>query len=74
MGRIAADAQVVHELTDLFGIILGPLIVGRKELHHLVAHFGYRGDRGRKVFGQFATDRIELQTHWKFLAAGGGQG
>ena len=37
----------------------------------LVAHFGDRGDGGRQIFGQFATDRIELQTHRNFLVGGG---
>jgi hypothetical protein len=73
MRGIAADAQVVHQLSDLFGIIFGPLIVGREELHHLVAHFGDCGDGGRQVFGQFATDGIKLQAHRNFLTAGGGE-
>ena len=74
MGRIAADAQVVHLLADLPGIIFGPLVIGREELHHLVAHFGYRRYRGGQIFAQFSANGKQLQPHWNCLVAGGPQG
>ena len=64
--RVAADAEIVHQLAHVFGLRLGPLKVGRKEFDALVAHLRHGLDRALGILLERVAHGVEFDAQRDF--------
>jgi len=71
VGGITAQAEIVHERANLFGIGNFPIAIGRVELDDRVADLGDGPESFRQVGGELAAHRIQFKSNGIFSGLGG---